>query len=361
MRLLLLAALLLFAAVPVLRAQPAVSSSASPATPSRVAIAIHGGAGTIVRERMTPERDAAYRAALEQALRAGHAVLTAGGSALDAVTAAVRVMEDSPLFNAGVGAVLTDAGTAELDAAIMDGSTRAAGAVAGVRTVRSPIVLARRVMEASPHVLMVGEGAESFAAEQRAATPGVDGLEAVPNERFVLPERREQLRRMQEQRTRTGAATFDPTWAPDPYGAVDQKYGTVGAVALDANGHLAAATSTGGMMGKRFGRVGDAPIVGAGTYAEDATCAVSATGHGEFFLRGVVAHDIASMIRYGGLSLPEAANAVVMGRLTALGGTGGVIAIDRTGAISMPFNTPGMYRGRIGMDGVVHTAIYAGE
>lgn len=338
----------------------AVSATAQTAAP-RVAIAIHGGAGTIVRERMTPERDAAYRAALEQALRAGHAVLTAGGSAVDAVSAAVRVMEDSPLFNAGVGAVLTDAGTAELDAAIMDGATRAAGAVAGVRTVRSPIVLARRVMEASPHVLMMGEGAEAFAAEQRGLVPTLDGLQAVPNETFIVPERREQLRRMQEQRTRTGAATFDPAWAPDPFGAVDQKYGTVGAVALDANGHLAAATSTGGMMGKRFGRVGDVPIVGAGTYAEDATCAVSATGHGEFFLRGVVAHDIASMIRYAGLSLNEAANAVVMGRLTALGGTGGVVAIDRTGAISMPFNTSGMYRGHIGVDGTLYTAIYAGE
>jgi L-asparaginase / beta-aspartyl-peptidase len=341
-------AVLLLLLAPIAEAQP--TTEAGPATvPARgpVAIAIHGGAGTILRANMTPEREAQYRAALEEALRAGHAVLTRGGAALDAVTAAIQVMEASPLFNAGVGAVLTDAGTAELDAAIMDGATRRAGAVAGVRTVRSPVALARRVMDASPHVLMMGEGAEAFAREQ--------GFELVPNETFITPQRREQLRVLQQQR-RTGQA--DPPYAPDPFGMIEQKYGTVGAVALDAEGHLAAATSTGGLMGKRFGRVGDAPIIGAGTYAEDETCAVSATGTGEFFIRGVVAHDVASMMRYAGLSLKEAANAVVMGRLLALGGDGGLISMDRQGNIALVFNTPGMYRGSIDTAGRLTTGIY---
>ena len=329
-------------------AQTPASPAAAPAADRPIALAIHGGAGTILRANMSPEREAQYRAKLEEALRAGYAVLERGGASLDAVAAAIRVMEDSPLFNAGVGAVLTDAGTAELDAAVMDGRTRAAGAVAGVKTVRSPILLARKVMEASPHVLMVGEGAEAFAREQ--------GLEQVENSYFIIPERREQLRRMQEARTRTGAS--DPAYAPDPFGVVEQKYGTVGAVALDWAGNLAAGTSTGGMMGKRWGRVGDAPIIGAGTYAENETCAISATGHGEFFLRGVVAHDVASMMRYAGLSLKEAASAVVMGRLTALGGTGGLVALDRQGNVAMPFNTPGMYRGSIGPDGQLSIGIY---
>ena len=342
---LLLAALLLFVTLPV-AAQPATSSGTAPSG-RPVAIAIHGGAGTILRANMTPEREAQYRAALEEALRAGHAILQRGGSSLDAVVAAVQSMERSPLFNAGVGAVLTDAGTAELDAAIMDGATRRAGAVAGVKTVFSPIALARRVMEASPHVLMVGAGAEAFAREQ--------GFPVVPNDTFITPPRREQLRQLQQQR-RSGQA--DPLYAPDPFGMIDQKYGTVGAVALDANGHLAAATSTGGLAGKRFGRVGDAPIIGAGTYAEDETCAVSATGTGEFFIRGVVAHDVASMMRYAGLSLKEAANAVVMGRLQAIGGDGGLISMDRQGHIALVFNTPGMYRGSIDTEGRISTAIY---
>ena len=344
-----LALAVLLAATPLALAQTASAPSPSrPALPGPIAFAIHGGAGTILKANMTAEREAEYRAALERALRTGYAVLERGGTSLDAVVAAIQWMEESPLFNAGVGAVLTDEGTAELDAAIMDGRTRAAGAVAGVKTVRSPIALARRVMEASPHVMMVGTGAEAFAAEQ--------GLERVANEYFIIPARREQLRQMQAERARTGAA--DPAYAPDPFGVVEQKYGTVGAVALDRAGNLAAGTSTGGMMGKRWGRVGDAPIIGAGTYAENETCAISATGHGEFFIRSVVAHDVASMMRYAGLSLKEAASAVVMGRLAALGGTGGLISIDREGHVAMPFNTPGMYRASIDVDGNVFVGIY---
>ncbi len=315
----------------------------------KAVLVIHGGAGTILRENMTPERDAEYRAALTEALRAGYAILQKNGTSMDAIVAAIQTMETSPLFNAGRGAVLTDAGTAELDASIMDGRTRAAGAVAGVTTVRSPIALARRVMEASPHVMMVGQGAETFAKEH--------GLEQVENSYFVLPERREQLRRMMERQRQTG---YDPR-SSDPYAVGGEKYGTVGAVALDRSGNLAAGTSTGGMMGKKWGRVGDAPIIGAGTYADNETCGVSATGHGEYFIRGVVAHDVASMMRYGGLSLKEAANAVVMGRLDALGGTGGIIALDREGNVAMPFNTPGMYRGYIDEAGKVTVHIYKGE
>lgn len=359
-----------------LAAPASAQTPAAPVVPApgarTIALALHGGAGTILRQNLTPEKERQIRAALEQALDAGYAVLQRGGPSLDAVEAAIRVLEDSPHFNAGVGAVLTDAGTAELDAAVMDGRTRAAGAVAGVRTVRSPIVLARRVMEASPHVMMVGQGAEDFAGQQ--------GLERVPNDHFILPERREQLRRMQESR-RTGfnAGTVpDPSFvAPERFGAVlaaalplsdgaspdltggmDEKFGTVGAVALDQHGNLAAGTSTGGMMGKRYGRVGDAPIIGAGTYADNATCAVSATGHGEYFIRAVVGHEIASIIRYTGLSLPEAASAVVHGTLVEMGGTGGVISVDPQGRVAMPFNTSGMYRAAIDGQGRRTIAIY---
>jgi beta-aspartyl-peptidase (threonine type) len=308
-----------------------------------VAIAIHGGAGTITRDNMTPEAEEAYRQALETALRAGHAVLEAGGTSMDAIVVAIQSMEADPLFNAGVGAVLTEDGFAELDASIMRGEDRAAGAVAGVRTVASPIELARLVMERSPHVMMAGRGAEAFAASQ--------GLKAVDNAIFVTPRRRQALDRALERRQRTGAL-------PDSFSVGSERMGTVGAVALDRMGNLAAGTSTGGMTAKQYGRVGDAPIIGAGTYADNETCAVSATGHGEYFIRGVVAYDIASMMRYGGLSLSEAANAVVHGRLTDLGGTGGVIAMDAEGNVSMPFNTSGMYRGVISTDGELSIGIY---
>lgn len=315
--------------------------AAQPDTTTYV-LALHGGAGVIERGSMTPEREARYRATLEEALRAGYDVIQAGGSALDAVATAIPVLEDSPLFNAGKGAVFTSEGTVELDASIMDGATLNAGAAAGVTTVRNPILLARRVMEASPHVMLVGRGAEAFAEAQ--------GLELVENEYFHTASRREALERVQErERSTSGALVAPEDW---------QMTGTVGAVARDQAGHLAAATSTGGMTNKRWGRVGDSPIIGAGTYADDATCAVSATGHGEYFIRLAIAHDIAARMRHGGASLHDAADAVIHGRLTELGGTGGVIAMDRDGRVAMPFNTPGMFRGTIDAEGNVTVEIY---
>jgi len=308
----------------------------------RWALAVHGGAGTLRRQDMTPEAEQAYRDMLGRALDAGEAVLDAGGSALDAVEAAVVVFEDSPLFNCGRGAVFTADGRHELDAAIMDGRTCAAGAVAGVRRVRNPIRLARMVMERSPHVLVVGEGAESFAQAQ--------GIDLVDPGYFSTARRWEQLvatRRDlgEEVPARSEDAPTDPglgAACPD-----DRTIGTVGAVALDASGHLAAATSTGGLTNKRPGRVGDSPIIGAGTYADDATCAVSGTGTGELFIRAVVAHDVAARMRYGGQTLAEAARAVVMDTLPRLGGagSGGLIAVDARGGLVMPFNSEGMYRG----------------
>lgn len=330
------------------RAQDEVRAQDEPAA---FALAVHGGAGTIRRESMTPEREQAYRAKLEEALRAGHAVLAGGGTSLDAVIATIQILEASPLFNAGVGAVLTNTGTAELDASIMEGEMLRAGAVAGIQRVKSPIALARRVMEASPHVMLIGEGAEAFAREQ--------GLEMVENEYFRTEPRIRQLEEIKA-REQTGQHLDRPAVDPasgyaDP---LDQKHGTVGAVALDRHGNLAAGTSTGGMMNKRWGRVGDAPIIGAGTYADNETCAVSATGHGEYFIRAAIAHSVAAMMRYAGLSLAEAANAVIHGKLTEMGGTGGLIAMDRTGRVAMPFNTPGMYRGTIDDDGRVVVEIY---
>jgi len=314
-------------------------------TAPKIALAIHGGAGTILRNSMTPETEAAYRAKLEEALRTGYAVLQDGGTSLDAVVATINVMEDSPLFNAGKGAVFTSEGTAELDASIMDGRTRNAGALAGVQHIRNPINLALRVMENSKHVMMVGAGAEAFAQEQ--------GFEMVPNDYFYTDRRREQLIRAQQEEAGEMGAVLTPALSP---GA--DKFGTVGAVALDRDGNLAAGTSTGGMTNKRFGRVGDAPIIGAGTYADNATCAISATGHGEYFIRGVVAHDIAAMMAYGNRTLKEAADTVIMKKLGELGGTGGVIALDREGNIAMPFNTEGMYRGSINTDGNLVVEIY---
>lgn len=325
-------------------------SEASSQQVAPFALAIHGGAGTITRSAMTPEREAEYRAKLEEALRAGHAVLAEGGTSLDAVVAAITLMEDSPLFNAGVGAVFTSEGTVEHDASIMDGRTRNSGAVAGTRQIRNPITLARRVMEDSPHVMMVGAGAEAFAQEL--------GFEMVPNETFHTDRRRRSLERAREREAGTAAAMNDET---DLIAPLAYKYGTVGAVALDQEGNLAAATSTGGMTNKRFGRVGDAPIIGAGTYAENETCAVSATGHGEYFIRGVVAHDIAAQMRYTDRSVDEAATDVINRKLGELGGTGGVIALDRQGNVSMPFNTEGMYRGSIDADGNVTVGIYGDE
>jgi beta-aspartyl-peptidase (threonine type) len=318
--------------------------------PNPIAIAVHGGAGVIDRATMTPEKEAAYRAALETALRSGHAVLAAGGSSLDAVTAAVKVLEDSPLFNAGKGAVFTLDGKNELDAAIMEGRTRRAGAIAGVTRIRNPVELARAVMERSPHVMLVGEGAERFAVEI--------GMPLVDPSYFHTDERWQQLQKAKEALAKDPQASITGD-APGLFdNRFDTKYGTVGAVAVDRNGDLAAATSTGGMTAKRWGRVGDAPIIGAGTWADNGSVAVSATGHGEFFIRNAVAHDIAALVAYKGLPVRAAADEVVMRTLVERGGEGGVIAIDRKGNIAQPFNSQGMYRGAIDASGVLTTAIF---
>lgn len=311
---------------------------------ARVALAIHGGAGTISRDRMTAEREAAIRSALERAARAGHAVLVRGEPAVDAVTAAITVLEDAPEFNAGRGAVLTAEGRVEMDASLMTGHDLQAGAVASVRGIRHPILAARAVLERSPHVMLVGEGAQVFAREA--------GLEFMPEDWFITDFRAEQLRRIREDNPADGEASVDrpPRW-----------YSTVGAVALDADGNLAAGTSTGGMSNKRFGRVGDSPIIGAGTYADNRSCAVSATGHGEFFIRHVVAFQICERMRLTDASLEDSADHVIENVLVDAGADGGVIAIDAEGKIAMPFNTPGMYRARIGADGSLDVAIYGDE
>lgn len=295
-------------------------------------LVIHGGAGVIERASMSPEREAEYRARLTEALHAGYAVLDRGGSALEAVTAAINLMEDSPLFNAGKGAVFNADGLCELDASIMDGRTQAAGAVAAVHHIKNPINLARDVMLKSPHVMMVGDGAEKFAQSL--------GYELVPNEYFQTDWRRGQLQKAQ---AREKEANGRAASAPDDYFTRAARWGTVGCVALDRAGNLAAGTSTGGMTNKKFGRVGDAPIIGAGTYANNATCAVSATGWGEFFIRVGVARDIAAQMEYQRTPLREAA-AATLAKVGRLGGDGGVIALDAQGNIAMEFNSPGMYR-----------------
>ncbi|NLE34197.1 MAG: isoaspartyl peptidase/L-asparaginase [Bacteroidales bacterium] len=302
-----------------------------PRTGSPWAIVVHGGAGSITRARMTPEAEAEYRRTLQAVIDSGAAVLSAGGSALDAVERAVRMMEDSPLFNAGKGAVFTHEGRNELDASVMDGSNLAAGAVAGVTDIRNPITAARAVMEKSPHVMLTGKGASEFAAEK--------GLEIVDPSYFREESRFRDLQRALER----------------------EKHGTVGCVALDMNGDLAAGTSTGGMTNKRYNRIGDAPVIGAGTYANNATCAVSATGHGEFFIRYTVAHDISALMEYKGLTLDEAAREVINEKLVKAGGTGGVISVDRKGNVSMPFNTEGMYRGYRTAGGKTGVFIYSDE
>ena len=289
----------------------------------RFGIVIHGGAGTILKSNMTPEREAEYTAKLNEVLKTGYKILENGGTALDAVNAAINIMEDSPLFNAGKGAVLTEKGVAELDASIMDGKNLMAGAVAGVRHIKNPINLARLVMEKSPHVMMVGEGAEEFGKE--------NNIEMVDNSYFITKERWESYQKMLKREEERKKA---------------EKHGTCGAVALDKSGNLAAGTSTGGMMMKKFGRVGDSPIIGAGTYANNNTCAVSATGYGEYFIRLGVAKDISALMEYKNYSLKDAANEVIMNKLGKLGGDGGIIAIDKNGNVAMPFNTDGMYRGQ---------------
>ncbi|WP_167506546.1 isoaspartyl peptidase/L-asparaginase family protein [Corallococcus carmarthensis] len=404
------------------RDEAALRTDAPPRVKPKWGLVIHGGAGVISRENLTPEREAAMRAALTEALQAGHAVLAKGGRSLDAVTAAIRVLEDSPYFNAGKGAVFNHDGVNELDAAVMDGKTRMAGAVAGVRHIQNPIDLARLVMEKSPHVMMVGDGAEAFAQSQ--GMPLVDAKYFYTEERWQgLQRALEQERAKQappapqgqppasQQPPTQGATPAQPltpgqpsptpaqpsapgqpptTPAPSSPGQApttpppsnqgqpatpaqpqpgssltpgvdpitgDHKFGTVGAVALDQEGNLAAGTSTGGMTNKRFGRVGDSPIIGAGTYADE-RCAVSATGHGEFFIRYTVARDICARVEYQDLPLPEAANYVIHDVLVKAGGEGGVIAMDRQGHVAMPFNSSGMYRGYIGEDGTPTVAIF---
>ncbi len=307
---------------------------------SPIAIAIHGGAGTIERGNLSPAQEEAIRSALTEAIEAGHAVLHSGGSSLDAVTEAVRILEDAPQFNAGRGAVLTHEGEVELDASIMDGATLEAGAVASAQGIRHPIDAARAVMTDSPHVMLVSAGANAFA---RAA-----GLEFKDPEWFITEFRAEQLRAVQARQDASVQLSED--W-----------FSTVGAVALDRDGNLAAATSTGGMTNKRWGRVGDSPIIGAGTFADNRSCAVSATGHGEFFIRHVVAYDICARMRHAGASLAESADAVVHGVLVEAGADGGVIAIDALGNIAMQFNTQGMYRAAIGSDGQLSVAIYGDD
>ncbi len=295
------------------------------------AIVIHGGAGGMTRENLAPELDTEYRAALTVAVNTGKKILADGGSALDAVEQTIRTMEDNPLFNAGKGAVFTHEGKNELDAAIMDGSNLGAGAVAGVTDIKNPITAARRVMTNSPHVLLSGAGASEFAREQ--------GLDIVPPSYFYTEKRFKELQEILKK----------------------EKHGTVGCCALDKNGNLAAGTSTGGMADKRYNRIGDSPIIGAGTYANNNTCAVSATGHGEYFIRWTVAHDISALMEYKGMSVNEASDLVINHKLVKAGGSGGVICLDKLGNVSMPFNSDGMFRGFATADGRGGIFIYKDE
>ena len=308
---------------------------------------MHGGAGTIERSKMTQEREKAYRDKLTEALLAGFDVLKRDGQCLDAVVTAITLLEDSPLFNAGKGAVFTSAGTNELDASIMDGRTLMAGSVAGLKHIKNPISLARMVMEKSPHVMMAGDGAETFAKQQ--------GVALVPQSYFYTERRWKEWRaKVEEERSKPPKKT---SRLVAPLMADEDRHGTVGAVALDKAGNLAAGTSTGGITNKKFGRIGDSPIIGAGTYANNQTCAISTTGDGEFFIRSVVAHDISALVGYKGMSVKDAADAV-LDKVKQLGGTGGVIVLDREGRVAMSFNTAGMYRGFIGPDGKAVIEIY---
>lgn len=317
-----------------------IDNLANSMSQKKFALVVHGGAGTIERDKMTAEKEREYRSGLEKALRAGCAVLKTGGSSLDATEAAVRVLEDDPHFNAGKGAVFTSAGTNELDAAIMDGKTLKAGTVAVLSHIKNPVELARLVMDKSPHVMLGGQGAEKFAAE--------NGIWLVDQKYFFTQERWDALQKVKAAEKNRHAMMM----------ITDQdRHGTVGAVALDQNGNLAAATSTGGTTNKRPGRVGDSPIIGSGTYANNATCAVSATGEGEYFIRATVAHDISALMEYRGMKLSDAAQ-TVLDKVAKLGGTGGLIAVDREGNITLPFNTSGMYRGHVDPSGQFVIEIY---
>jgi beta-aspartyl-peptidase (threonine type) len=309
-----------------------------------IGLAIHGGAGTIERSSMTPEKEREYRTGLERALTAGYEVLKRGGSSLDATESAVRVLEDDPHFNAGRGSVFTSAGTNEMDASIMDGKTLKAGAVGSVQHIKNPINLARLVMEKSPHVMLDCAGAEAFAK--------ANGIELVAQKYFYTQQRWDALQKVKvaEKNSASGAGKSFLITDPD-------RHGTVGAVALDKNGNLAAATSTGGTTNKMPGRIGDTPVIGAGTYANNQTCAVSCTGDGEYFIRTAAAHEVSALMEHGGMKLQEAAQSALE-TVKQLGGTGGLIAIDKSGEIAMPFNTNGMYRGYVDPKGKLVVEIY---
>lgn len=327
------------------------SEDPKPEQVNEFAIVIHGGAGTIKKENMTPELELAYNDKLAEAIKVGHEILKNGGDAMDAVEATIRIMEDSPLFNAGKGAVFTHDGTNSLDASFMDGKTLNAGAVAGISMVKNPISLARKVMTNSEHVMLSGAGGDAFAKALNDPA-----IEIVPNSYFFTQNRYDGL-----QRVLKAEADKDPQAAvlqlQDAF-TKDSKYGTVGCVALDKKGNIAAGTSTGGMTNKKYGRIGDAPIIGSGTYANNATCGVSSTGHGEYFIRAQVAYDISALMEYKGLTLEEATETVVQKKLVDLGGTGGVVALDHLGNISMNFNTPGMYRAMMNDKGELVVGMY---
>lgn len=308
------------------------------------AIAIHGGAGTILKSSMTEEKERLYKAGLIAAIKAGESILSKGGSSIDAVEKSIIELENNPLFNAGKGAVFTNSGKHELDASIMNGSDLSAGAVAGVTGIKNPISLARAVKEKSEHVLLAGQGALDFAKKVNHEFENEDY--------FFVELRYEQL----QQALKSNSIVLDHT--ENIHESGEKKFGTVGCVAIDKTGNLAAGTSTGGMTNKKFGRIGDSPIIGAGTYANNATCAISCTGHGELFLRAVVAYDISCLIEYKNLSLKEACQIVVMDKLVKIGGEGGLIALDKFGNIELPFNSDGMYRASLKENGEVFVGIY---
>jgi L-asparaginase / beta-aspartyl-peptidase len=346
-------ALILFsAAAPGLAQEPAGSVTGSPGKApedqlnmqtKKIGLVVHGGAGTIERSKMTPEIEREYRAGLERALTAGYEILKRGGSSLDATEAAVRVLEDDPHFNAGKGAVFTSAGVNEMDGAIMDGRTLKAGAVASLKHAKNPISLARLVMDKSPHVMLDCAGAEAFARE--------NGIELVDEKYFFTQQRWDALQKIKEAEKHGGVGGKKFIISEE------DRHGTVGAVALDQEGNLAAATSTGGMTNKRPGRIGDTPVIGAGTYANNQTCAVSCTGDGEYFIRAAVAHEVSALMEYRGMKLQEAAQ-TALDAAKKIGGSGGLIAIDKNGEIALPFNTNGMYRGYVDPTGKFVTEIY---
>jgi beta-aspartyl-peptidase (threonine type) len=326
------------------------SNISSTESDTKYVMVIHGGAGTILKSTMTPEKEAAYTAALTKALETGYAAISEGKTSLDAVEATIHILEDSPLFNAGKGAVFTNEGKNEMDAAIMDGSNLKAGSVAGVRVIKNPISAAKAVMEKSEHVMMAGAGAEKFATQA--------GLAIVDPSYFFTQDRWDGLQKaIKDDSTKSVLDHGNKKTSKLGSQNIDYKFGTVGCVALDKKGNLAAGTSTGGMTNKKFGRIGDAPIIGSGTYANNATAAISCTGWGEYYIRSVVAHDISALMEYKGLGVAEAAK-LALDKMAKLGGNGGLIALDKNGKIAMPFNTAGMYRGTITADGKIEVQIY---